>query len=168
MDSSTGANRRNRTYSSLLISALRIIISTGRIGLLSGVWIAINISGTLFYSAKQCLPEYEKECPDDKRVRNAIKATEKVLKHDTEENRSAAESAAWAACAARSAWSAARSAESAWSASWPAESAAESAVWGSSREQGQHGQHGQQHGQQQSQQQGQQHGQHGQHGQQSP
>ena len=83
------------------------------------------------YAAKQCLPNYEKVYPDDKRVRDAIKAAEKVIKNDTKENRSAAErarSAAWSAAnvARRAAWSAANVARSA--AAWSAANAARSAA----------------------------------------
>ena len=56
------------------------------------------------YSADLVLKNYEKEYPKDMRPRQAIEAAKKVLFEDTEENRSAAESAR---SAARSAWSAA-------------------------------------------------------------
>ena len=70
------------------------------------------------FSAEQCLKNFEKVYPKDKRPRQAIQAAKKWLKNPTEENESATESAAW------SAWSAARSAtESA------ARSAAKSAAW---------------------------------------
>lgn len=63
------------------------------------------------YSAELVLPNFEKEYPEDKRPRQAIEAAKGVLFEDTEENRSAAESAAVAALtAARSAALAARSA----------------------------------------------------------
>ena len=56
------------------------------------------------YSAELVLPNFEKEYPEDKRPRQAIEAAKGVLFEDTEENRSAAESAAVAALtAARSA-----------------------------------------------------------------
>jgi hypothetical protein len=83
------------------------------------------------FSAELVLDNFEKKYPNDKRPRQAIEAAKKVLKNDTEENRSAAWSA-W--IAAWSAWSAASSAESAaWSAwnaarsAWSAASSAESA-----------------------------------------
>ena len=62
------------------------------------------------FSAEQCLKNFEKVYPKDKRPRQAIQAAKKWLKNPTEENESAAwsaESAAWSAeSAARSAWSA--------------------------------------------------------------
>ena len=89
------------------------------------------------WCAKQCLKNFEKNYPNDKRPAEAIKAAEDYLdKKITVEElkikinaaesaesaaKSAAESAAW------SAWSAAKSAESAWSAAWSAWSAAKSA-----------------------------------------
>ena len=74
------------------------------------------------YAAEQVIDIFEKKYPDDKRPRKAIEAAKKCIENDTEENRSAAWSAA-------SAWrSAARSAASAESAAWSAESA-ESAAW---------------------------------------
>jgi len=83
------------------------------------------------FCAKKCLPNYEKEYPNDKRVSDCIKAAEdyldgKISLEELTAARSAAESA-WSA--AESARSAARSAaESARSAAWSAaESAAESA-----------------------------------------
>ncbi len=96
------------------------------------------------FAAELCLKNFEKRYPDDKRPREAIEAARRVLADDTEETRSAAESAwsaawsarsaaesaAWSArsaaeSAAESAWSAA---ESAWSAAWSARSAARSAA----------------------------------------
>ncbi len=67
------------------------------------------------FAAELCIKNYEKKYPNDARPRNAIEAAKKVLADDTEENRSAAESAARSAesaarSAAWSAWSAARSA----------------------------------------------------------
>ena len=79
------------------------------------------------YAAKQSFPEYEKFAPDDKRVKDAIKAAENVLKNNTAANRSAAATAARSA--ARSAWSAESAARSAWSGATSARSAAWSAVW---------------------------------------
>jgi len=46
------------------------------------------------FAAEQVIDTYEKKYPDDKRPRLAIEATKKVLEADTEENRSAADSAA--------------------------------------------------------------------------
>ncbi len=84
------------------------------------------------FSAELCLENFEKLYPDDKRPREAIEAARKVLGADTEENRSAAwsaaRSAAESAWSAWSAWSAAWSAWSAWSAAWSAWSAW-SAAW---------------------------------------
>jgi hypothetical protein len=83
------------------------------------------------WCAKQCLPNYEKEYPNDKRVSDCIKATEDYLagRISLAELESAAESArsaAWSVWSA--AWSAGSAAESAGSAAWSAaESAAESA-----------------------------------------
>ena len=79
------------------------------------------------FCAKDCLKNYEKEYPDDKRVSDCIRITELYLdgKATLEEFRaakSAAVSAAWSA-----AWSAAVSA--AWSAECAAWSAARSAAW---------------------------------------
>jgi len=99
------------------------------------------------YAAKQTLHLFEKQCPNDKRPRQAIVAAYRWARNPSELNRSAAwsaaESAAWSAesaaeSAARSAaWSAesaarsaARSAESAaWSAAESAARSAESAAW---------------------------------------
>lgn len=82
------------------------------------------------YSAEIVIKEFEKVFPEDKRPRQAIEAAKAWLKAPTEENRSAAwsaaESAAWSADAARyAAWSASWSARSA---AWSAESAARSAA----------------------------------------
>jgi len=81
------------------------------------------------FCAKDCLINYEKEYPNDKRVSDCIKATEDYLDGKiTLDELSAARSAAWSAWSAWSAESAARSARSAaWSAAWSAESAARSA-----------------------------------------
>lgn len=46
------------------------------------------------FAAEQVLKNYEKKYPNDKRPREAIEAVKKVLADDTEENRSAARSAA--------------------------------------------------------------------------
>ena len=60
------------------------------------------------YAAELVIDNYEKIYPDDDRPRKAIEAAKAVLKNDTEENRSAAESVAGSA--ARSvAWSVAES-----------------------------------------------------------
>ena len=91
--------------------------------------------------AKEVLPIFEKEFPDDERPRKAIEAAQKVLANDTEENRQAAAWAAWAAGAAAwearaSAWAAARAAEwvaartawearATWAAAWAARAARE-------------------------------------------
>ena len=79
------------------------------------------------FAAEECLKNFEKEYPDDKRPRKAIQAAKKWLKDPSEKNESAAKSAAESAeSAAWSAWSAAMSAAvSAESAAWSAESAAE-------------------------------------------
>ena len=70
------------------------------------------------YVAELVISNYEKEYPNDSRLRDAIEAAKKWLKNPTKDNQEAA-------------WSAARSAESAaWSA---AESAAESAAWSAAR-----------------------------------
>jgi hypothetical protein len=101
------------------------------------------------FCAKDCLKNYEKEYPNDKRVSDCIKATEdfldgKITKGELIKARSAAwsaesaaesvaelvaRSAAWsAAWSAESAAESARSAESAWSAAWSAARSAESAA----------------------------------------
>jgi hypothetical protein len=77
--------------------------------------------------AKRCYKHWKAKYPEDKRIIEAIHAAEKCLKNPTEENKSAAWSAAGLAeSAARSAGSAARSA--AGSAAGLAESAARSAA----------------------------------------
>jgi len=76
------------------------------------------------FSAELCLDNFEKVYPDDKRPREAIEAAKKYLDNPTEENRSAAWSAAQSA-----AWSAAQSAQSAESAALSAAWSAESAAW---------------------------------------
>jgi hypothetical protein len=89
------------------------------------------------FSAEQCLKNFEKEYPDDKRPREAIEAAKRWLEHPTKKNQVAARSEAWSAAeSAWSAWSAAESAAwSAWSAesaawsAWSAESAAWSEAW---------------------------------------
>jgi len=88
------------------------------------------------FVAYLCLDNFEKLYPEDKRPREAIEAAERYVKEPTEENRTAAESAARSAESAAwsAAWSAARSAESAvWSAAWSAARSAarsaESAAW---------------------------------------
>jgi len=70
------------------------------------------------FSAELCLSNFETEYPEDKRPRLAIEAAKKYLDNPTEENRSAAWSAAEAARSA--AWSA-------WSAAWSAARSAASA-----------------------------------------
>jgi hypothetical protein len=52
------------------------------------------------YAARQVLDIYEKQYPGDKRARAAIEAAETYLKDKTEENRIAADAAAYAADAA--------------------------------------------------------------------
>jgi len=91
-------------------------------------WTKEDSVALAIYSAELVIKNFEKEFPDDKRPREAIKAAKKWLKNPTEENRSAAESAAWSARSA--AWSAARSAarSAAWSAG-SAAGAARSAAW---------------------------------------
>ena len=76
------------------------------------------------YSAELVIDLFEKEYPEDDRPRKAIEAAKKYLQNPTEENKSAARSAASVARSA--AWSAARSV--AWSAAESAESAARSAA----------------------------------------
>lgn len=49
------------------------------------------------FAAEQVIKNYEKQYPNDTRPRDAIEAAKKVLTNDTEANRSAAASAAWAA-----------------------------------------------------------------------
>ena len=93
--------------------------------------------------AEHVLHIYEKQYPDDLRVRDCIEAVKAFLDDPTDENRvkisksgSAAESTAWsaagsaawsAAWSAWSAWSARSAVGSAWSAAWSARSAAGSA-----------------------------------------
>ena len=67
-------------------------------------WTKKDSISLAIYAAELVLDNFEKKYPDDKRPRNAIGAAKKVLKNNTEKNRSAAESAE------RSAASAARSA----------------------------------------------------------
>ena len=93
------------------------------------------------FSAELCLKNFEKLYPNDNRPRLAIEATKEYLKNPTEENGSAAWSAARSAesaaesarSAARSAWSAAESARSAESAAWYAARSAESAARSAAR-----------------------------------
>jgi len=84
-------------------------------------WTKEDSVALAIYSSELVIKNFEKEYPDDKRPREAIKAAKKWLKNPTEEN----ESAAWSARSAWSAaWSAAKSAaRSAWSADWAARSA---------------------------------------------
>ena len=65
------------------------------------------------YAAKQVLEIFERKYPKDKRPRNAIEAAMRVLKNDTEQNRTAAAYAAYAAAYASSAAAYAASAASA-------------------------------------------------------
>jgi len=107
-------------------------------------WTKKDSIALAIFSAELVIDNFEKEYPNDDRPRKAIEAAKKVLKRDTDINRSAAglaaESAVWSAgLAARSAGSAARSAagsaaesaaeSAAWSAAWSAGSAARSAAW---------------------------------------
>jgi len=95
------------------------------------------------YCAKDVLPIYEAEYPDDDRPRKAIEAAEACIADNTQKNRDAARAAAdaaadavraaswavWAVWAARAAEAAAEAASWAvWGASW----AASWAVWGAS------------------------------------
>jgi hypothetical protein len=73
-------------------------------------WTKPDSVALAIYAAELVIKNFEREFPGDKRPRLAIEAAKAWLKNPTEENRSAAESAA------RSAWSAAESAESAESA----------------------------------------------------
>lgn len=83
----------------------------------------IVIKRFALFCAKQCLKNYEKQYPDDKRVSECIRITELYLDGKaTLKELSAAESAAW---------STARSA--AWSAAWFARYAAESAALSAAR-----------------------------------
>ena len=85
-------------------------------------WTKEDSVALAIYSSELVIKNFEKEYPDDKRPREAIKAAKKWLKNPTEEN----ESAAWSA---RSAWSAAWAARSAAWAAESAGSAAKSAAW---------------------------------------
>jgi len=104
-------------------------------------WTKKDSVGLAIYSAELVLDIYEKQYPNDKQPRDAIKAAKRVLKNDNKKNRLAAWSAAESAESAESTWSAtwsvARSAaESAWSAAWSAASSAESAwsaAWSAAR-----------------------------------
>jgi len=90
------------------------------------------------YATKQVLDIYEKKYPNDKRLRDAIKAAEKCIKNPTRKNKDAAEAARAAALAAEAtgaAWAVAKTAGAAWAAAettaWAAEAAwaaAETAV----------------------------------------
>ena len=60
-------------------------------------WTKEDSVALAIFSAELCIKNFEKECPDDKRPREAIEAAKKWLKDPTEENESAAESAAWSA-----------------------------------------------------------------------
>ena len=77
-------------------------------------------------SAKAVLKYYEKEYPNDKRVREVIKACEDCIKNPSEETAEAAW-AAWVSWSSEEvAWAAARAAEAAWAA-WAAAKAARAA-----------------------------------------
>jgi len=101
------------------------------------IWVACKVVDykILQFWSLECaefvLPNYEKQYPNDKTIRESLDIIRKVLKGELPV--SAAESAAWSAASAESAaWSAARSAaeSAAWSAArsaaWSAESAAKS------------------------------------------
>jgi len=76
-------------------------------------WTKKDSISLAIYSAELVLGNFEKEYPDDKRPRQAIEAAKKVLKNDTEENRSAALSAKSAALSAEDAALSAKSEEAA-------------------------------------------------------
>ena len=77
------------------------------------------------FCAELVIDIFEKEYPDDKRPREAIKAAKKWLKNPTEKNRAAAD----AADAADAAWAAAWAARDAAWAAWAARDAVEAATW---------------------------------------
>ena len=52
------------------------------------------------YAAEQVIDLYEKQCPDDKRPRQAIEAAKKCIDNPSEENKQAADAAIYAADAA--------------------------------------------------------------------
>ena len=81
------------------------------------------------YAAKQVLGIYEKENPNDKRPREAIRAAKKVLVRDTKQNRDAAYATAYAAdAAAHTAADAAYAAHTAADAAYAADAAAYAAA----------------------------------------
>ena len=94
-------------------------------------WTKKDSVSLAIFAAELVLKNYEKEYPNDLRLREAIEAAKKVLKQDNEKNKSA-ESAAWSAAksaAASAAWSAAKSpAASAGSAAKSAAASAASAA----------------------------------------
>ena len=108
-------------------------------------WTKKDSVALTIFSAELVIENYEKIYPKDDRPRKAIEAAKKYLRDPTEENRSAAYSAARSAdSAARSAYSAARSADSAArsadsaarsadSAAHSADSAARSAAYSAAR-----------------------------------
>ncbi|MDD5006754.1 MAG: hypothetical protein PHS33_09675 [Candidatus Omnitrophica bacterium] len=80
------------------------------------------------FAAEQVLDIFEKEYPDDKRPRKAIKAAKAYLRNPTEKNKNAAARAADAAyaaarAAARAAYAAARAADAAYAAADAADAA---------------------------------------------
>jgi hypothetical protein len=90
------------------------------------------------FAAEQVIEIYEKQYPNDKRPRNAIKAAKKVLAKDTPSNRAAARDA-WAAAgdaagaAAKAARAAAKAARDASGAAWTAAGAAGDAAWAAAK-----------------------------------
>ena len=83
------------------------------------------------YCAKDVLPIYEAEYPNDDRPRKAIEAAETCMKSNTKKNRDAADAARVAALpAARVAALPAAEAGAAWSAAWEA---AARAAWAAAR-----------------------------------
>ena len=81
------------------------------------------------YAAEQVIANYEKQYPEDKRPREAIEAAKKCIQNKTDDNISAADSAASAASAADSAASAARAADSAARAAYRAADSAASVAY---------------------------------------
>jgi len=81
------------------------------------------------YAAKQVLPIFEKEYPEDKRPRKAIEAAIKCIDNNTQKNRDVAWDA-WVAAGyvARAAWAAGDVAWAAWDAGYAAGAAARDAA----------------------------------------
>ena len=83
------------------------------------------------FAAEQVIDIYEKEYPDDKRPRQAIKAVKKCIDDPSDENKwAAAEAAEAVGAAVKAAWAAAWAAEAAWAA-WAARAAVKAvkAAW---------------------------------------